>query len=105
MHLVPKVNRIQVFSEETPHALCRRQAGGGCDHKILHGVATLIEWVSGMLYNQDDLDPKRRGPLKIHIYQPLYVQLKRLQPFFALPLNSFQAIKKKKKKKKVNDIL
>ena len=76
MHLVPKVNRMLVFLVETPHKLCgwharRRHVHVHCvaskleeewpqDDMPERGMATLTAWVSRMLYNNKDFDPKEK---------------------------------------------
>ena len=57
---------VACLKKAYPHALCRREAGISLTSRICVGdmpeisAPALIAWVSDMLYNQKDFDPKKK---------------------------------------------
>ena len=81
-------------------ALCRQQAGGVtirlCMGNMLEtGMATWIVWVSGMLYNQEEFDPKENWSTE-DLYPSACATCSSniFNLFLALPLHSFWVTKK-----------
>ena len=128
MHLVPKVTGrrcppVEISckmrgcyarEEARSHALCVRHARKWCVHlqrisSLVGDATTKIAWVSGILYNQKDFDPKNRTKREVvhwrFVNHALCVSVWEISAIFdSLLLDplicTFSVIKRKKKKKR-----
>ena len=106
MHLVPKMNRTQMYPAEMPLKLRVWHARRKRNH--VHCVGGKLKmwprefaWVSEILYNQEHFDPTREKKKAVHwrfVPRSLCEQLRRLRHSLTLPIRTFWAMKEKEKK-------